>query len=75
MTFRLSQKHLEQLQLIAGAKHRSRGQIIRDAIDMYYRTVVRPVGAVAQNQQFVRPIDLLTDLLPKQAESGRIDFV
>jgi hypothetical protein len=41
---------------------------------MYYRTVVRPVGEVGQNQQIVSPIDLLTDLLPKQAESSRVDF-
>jgi hypothetical protein len=74
LTFRLNKKHLEQLQVISAVKHRSRGQVIRDAIEMYYRIVVRPVGAVGQNQQIVSPIDLLADLLPKQAESGRVNF-
>ena len=74
LTFRLTKQHLTRLQVIAGAKHRSRGQIIREAIDMYYRTVVRPVGDVNLNQQIFSPIDLLTDLLPKQAGIDRVRF-
>ncbi len=74
LTFRLTKKHLMRLQVIAGAKHRSRGQIIREAIDMYYRTVVRPVGDGNINQQVLSPNDLLTDLLPKQAGSDLIKF-
>lgn len=74
MTFRLTKKHLERLEVIAGARHRSRGQVIRDAIDMYYRTVVRPAGADSPNQHFENPIDLLPDLLPKQAGSDRMSF-
>ena len=74
LTFRLTKQHLTRLQVIAGAKHRSRGQIIREAIDMYYRTVVRPVGDGNINQQILSPIDLLTDLLPKQAGSDRVRF-
>ena len=74
MTFRLTREHLARLEVIASVKHRSRGQIIRDAIDIYYRTVVRPAGAAGQNYQFVSPIDLLADLLPKQAGSDQITF-
>lgn len=72
LTFRLTKKHLMRLRVIAGAKHRSRGQIIREAIDMYYRTVVRPVGDEDLNQQILSPIELLTDLLPKQTGIGRV---
>lgn len=74
LTFRLTKEHLKRLQVIASAKHRSRGQVIREAIDMYYRTVVRPVEDWNVNQQIVNPIDLLTDLLPKQAGIDQARF-
>ena len=74
LTFRLTKEHLRRLQVIAGAKHRSRGQVIREAIDMYYRTVTRPVGDGDLNQQMLSPIDLLTDLLPKLTGIDRVRF-
>lgn len=71
LTFRLTKEHLRRLHVIAGSKHRSRGQVIREAIDMYYQTVTRPVGDGDLNQQMLSPIELLTDLLPKQAGIDR----
>ena len=74
MTFRLTRGHLVRIKVIANAKHCSRGQVIRGAIDMYYRTVVRPVGEEGPSLQIVNPMDLLADLLPEQAGNDGIQF-
>ncbi len=74
MTFRLTSEHLKRLEVIAESKHRSRGQVIRDAIDIYYRTVVRPAGSSGSREQIVNPMDLLTDLLPEEAGKSAIRF-
>lgn len=74
MTFRLTREHLKRLEIIAESKHRSRGQVIRDAIDIYYRTVVRPAEFPGRREQIVNPIDLLSDLLPEEAGKAGIRF-
>ena len=74
MTFRLTREHLVKIKVIANAKHCSRGRVIRGAIDMYYRTVVRPVEEVGSSLLIVNPIDLLADLLPEQAGNEGIQF-
>ena len=74
MTFRLTRGHLVKIKVIANAKHCSRGQVIRGAIDMYYRTVVRPVGEVGLSVQIVNPVDVLAVLLPDQAGNDGIQF-
>ncbi len=74
MTFRLTREHLKRLKVIAESKHRSRGQVIRDAIDIYYRTVVRPAGPSGHSEQIVNPMDLLSDLLPEEAGKTTIGF-
>ena len=74
MTFRLTREHLKRLEVIAESKHRSRGQVIRDAIDIYYRTVVRPAGSSGRREQIVNPMDLLSDLLPEEAGKTTIRF-
>lgn len=74
MTFRLTREHLKRLEVIAESKHRSRGQVIRDAIDIYYRTVVRPAESPGSREQIVNPMDLLSDLLPEEAGKAGIRF-
>jgi predicted DNA-binding protein len=42
LTFRLSQRLLAQINQLCISRHRTRGQIIREAVEMYYR-VYNPV--------------------------------
>ena len=38
LTFRLNNQLLNKIAMLSRSKHRSRGQVIREAVEMYYRT-------------------------------------
>ncbi len=67
MTFRLNTEQLKRLDVLARAKNRSRGQVIRDAIDLAFRTI----GSTTKNhlnfQGQSDNLDLLPNLLPELA--------
>ena len=37
LTFRLNHQLLNKIAILSRSKHRSRGQVIREAVEMYYR--------------------------------------
>ena len=52
LTFRLNQQLLNKIVMLSRSRHRSRGQIIREAVEMYYRThnpISRSDGSPAAN--------------------------
>jgi len=73
MAFRLTGEHERRIKVLSRSKNCSRGQAIRDAIDFYYRFVVRPASTIYMPSDWVdEPSDLLTELLPKHA--GIVEF-
>jgi hypothetical protein len=67
LTFRLSKEQLKRLEVLAKAKKRSRGQVVRDAIDLAFRIIS---STDKSNPNFLgHPgnLDLLPDLLPELA--------
>jgi predicted transcriptional regulator len=50
LTFRLNQRLLTKINHLSMSRHRTRGQIIREAVEMYYR-VYNPIASV-DNKSF-----------------------
>jgi len=67
MTFRLTNEQLKRLDVLARAKNRSKGQVIRDAIDLAFRIVGSTTKNPPDFQSQSDNLDLLPDLLPELA--------
>lgn len=70
LSFRLSREHLRRLHVLATIKNRTRSEVIREAIDLYFRSVTSSNGVAVV---YLNPDDLLSDLLSQQA--GNSEFI
>ena len=52
LTFRLNQHLLTKVNQLSLSRHRTRGQIIREALDMYYRVYNPVVRSSTDTKQF-----------------------
>jgi hypothetical protein len=69
LSFRLSKEHLRRLRVLATIKNRTRSEVVREAIDLYFRSVTSSNGVAVV---YSNPTDLLSDLLSQQA--GNSEF-
>ena len=67
LTFRLSNEQLKRLEVLAKAKKRSRGQVVRDAIDLAFRIISSTAKSNPNFEGHPDNLDLLPDLLPELA--------
>jgi hypothetical protein len=55
LTFRLNQRLLTKINYLSVSRHRTRGQVIREAVEMYYRVynpvvIIEPAAESSKNE-------------------------
>jgi hypothetical protein len=70
LSFRLSKEHLRRLRVLATIKNRTRSEVVREAIDLYFRSVTSSNGIAVV---YSNPSDLLSDLLSEQAGNSELN--
>ena len=67
LSFRLSKEHLRRLRVLSTMKNRTRSEVVREAIDLYFRSATHSERKVDGSMS---SFDLLSDLLSQQAGNG-----
>ncbi len=78
-SFRLSEAHLQKLQLLEAVRSRTKGQILREALDVYFNfyvkslpTVVSPVASLGELDE--RPQNYFQVCYPDTLDEVEIGF-